>query len=365
MLSAKSSSASVTRPCCSASAPASSRSPSVRPVASAGAVPEEARAAHRQPLAVRDLVEEVDVGDVDQPDAAAHEQQRAGVRVAPGLRAGDVDDDADARLDELLGRDAVEVGVVDDRDVVRLEPPDELLRPPAEPGRAGVLDRACSRLSSVERNSRPPSMRSSSSRRWASSRRSIRVCVGSPGTFSTRKCASATLAIWGRCVIVITCARSASRRSVAATACAVSPPMPASISSKTSVSPPPTAASASATRESSPPEAVSATGPNGRPGVRPDQEDASSAPVGPGSRSRSSTRNSPSPMPTPRSSSATAAANGSRGCLAGGAQRAGELAPSSPRRRRAPRAPRPTGSSPSSSAASSSRAAAARASSSA
>ena len=39
----------------------------------------------------------------------------------------------------------------------------------------------------------------------------MRVCVGSPGIFSTRKCRSATLAICGRCVIVITCARSASR----------------------------------------------------------------------------------------------------------------------------------------------------------
>ena len=65
----------------------------------------------------------------------------------------------------------------------------------------------------------------------------MRVCVGSPGTFSTLKWRSATLAICGRCVIVITCARSARRRSVSATACAVWPPMPASISSKTIVVP--------------------------------------------------------------------------------------------------------------------------------
>ena len=69
-----------------------------------------------------------------------------------------------------------------------------------------------------------------------------------------------------------TWARPARRRSVSATACAVVPPRPASISSNTIVSPPATAAIASATRESSPPEAVSATGPNGNPGVRPDQE---------------------------------------------------------------------------------------------
>ncbi len=39
---------------------------------------------------------------------------------------------------------------------------------------------------SAARNSRPPSIRSSSSRRCASSSSSIRVCVGSPGIFSTR-----------------------------------------------------------------------------------------------------------------------------------------------------------------------------------
>ena len=108
-------------------------------------------------------------------------------------------------------------------------------------------------------------MRSISSRRRSSSSSSIRVCVGSPGTFSTRKCVSATLAICGRCVIVSTWARSARRCSVDATACAVTPPMPASISSNTSVSPPATAASARAMRESSPPDAVSAIGANGSP----------------------------------------------------------------------------------------------------
>ncbi len=169
-------------------------------------------------------------------------------------------------------------------------------------------------------NSAPPAMRSISSRRRSSSSSSIRVCVGSPGTFSTRKCLSATLAICGRCVIVSTCARSASRCSVAATACAVTPPMPASISSKTSVSPPATAASARAMRESSPPEAVSAIGANGRPGFGRMRNVTSSAPVAPASRSRSSTRNSPSPMPSEASSSATASRERFRVRLACGAQ---------------------------------------------
>jgi hypothetical protein len=154
----------------------------------AGAVPEEARTTHGQPLAVRELVEEIRVVDVDQAHAAADELQRPRIRVAPRLRGGDVDDDAHARLDELLGRDAVEVGVVDHRDVVGVQPPDELLRPLAEACRAGVLDQAHQAFKefSVEMNSLPPSIRSSSSRRCASSSGSIRVCVGSPGTFSTR-----------------------------------------------------------------------------------------------------------------------------------------------------------------------------------
>ena len=97
-------------------------------------------AADGQPLTVRDLVEELAARHVDQADAAADEEERAWVRVAARVRRRDVDDDADARLDELLGRDAVEVGVVDDRDVVGVQPADELLRPLAEPRRAGVFD---------------------------------------------------------------------------------------------------------------------------------------------------------------------------------------------------------------------------------
>ncbi len=108
----------------------------------ARAVAKEARAANGQPLAVGELVEQIRVVDVDQAHASANELERPRVRIAPRLRGRDVDDDADAGLDELLGRDAVDIGVVDDRDVVGMEPPDELLRPLAEAGRAGVLDQA-------------------------------------------------------------------------------------------------------------------------------------------------------------------------------------------------------------------------------
>src|SRR2546423_1098169 len=192
-------------------------------------------------------------------------------------------------------------------------------------------------------------MRSSSSRRCSLANGSMRVCVGRPGTFSTRKWRSARLAICGRCVIVITCARSARRASVSPTACAVRPPIPASISSKTIVSPPPTAAIASAMRESSPPDAVSATGANGKPALGRIWNATVSAPVtaGPAALAESSTRNSPSPIPTPSSSAATAAANGSAA-----AWRPSRMARASPSTRRSATstafAPAATGSAPSS-----------------
>ena len=103
-------------------------------------VPEEAPAANGEPLTVRDLLEELSAGHVDQPDTSANEEERAWVRVSARVRRRDVHDDADARLDQLLGRDAVEIGVVDDRDVVGGQPADELLGPLAESCRAGVFD---------------------------------------------------------------------------------------------------------------------------------------------------------------------------------------------------------------------------------
>src|SRR6185503_10737541 len=239
-------------------------------------------------LAVGELVEERCTRGVDQPDPCAHELERAGVGKAARGRRRDVDDDPHAALDQLLGRDAVEIGVVDDRHVLGPEPPDEVLGAPSQARRPGDLAVHRSSAVSAATNSSPPSMRSSSPLRSALSSAAMRVWVGSPGTFSTRKCWSATLAICGRCVIVSTCARSASRRSTPATRCAVSPPTPASISSSTTVSPPATAVIASAMRESSPPDAVSATGASGRPAFGRTRNTATSDPVGPGSREPSS-----------------------------------------------------------------------------
>jgi hypothetical protein len=154
------------------------------PAGEARAVAEDARAAHGQELAVADFVEQRRPRRVDQPHAAADEEQRPRIREASGLRVGHVHDDAHARLDQLLRRDAVEVGVVDDCDVVRGQPADEVLRLAVEARVTGELDEA---HRTRWRNSRPPSIRSISPRRSSSSSSSIRVTVGSPGTFSTRK----------------------------------------------------------------------------------------------------------------------------------------------------------------------------------
>ena len=60
--------------------------------------------------------------------------------VRGGVRLIDVDDPD--LFDELLRRDAVDVGVIDDGDVVRVQPAHELLRPLAEACSTGVLDQA-------------------------------------------------------------------------------------------------------------------------------------------------------------------------------------------------------------------------------
>ena len=93
------------------------RAPSPRRAASRSARSRRPRsAAGRRPRA---RSKSARAGRVDQPDPRADELERPGVREPPGRRGRDVDDGADARLGELLGGDAVDVGVVDDRDVVR------------------------------------------------------------------------------------------------------------------------------------------------------------------------------------------------------------------------------------------------------
>src|SRR5207245_2598031 len=98
---------------------------------------------------------------VDQADTAAHERERARIRVAAALRLVHVHYDAHAGGDQLLRRDAVQIAVVDDRNVVRREPAGQVLRAPVDASRPDELDETHRRT--VERNSWPPSMRSISS----------------------------------------------------------------------------------------------------------------------------------------------------------------------------------------------------------
>jgi hypothetical protein len=136
---------------------------------------EDARPADGYVIAVGKLVEELCLRGIDQPHPASHEQQRSRIREATSLGAGHVDHDADARIEQFLGRCAVEVLVVDDRDIARPEPADEILRPPTQPCRASELDEAHWFSCTAEMNASPPSMRRISSRRSLSPSGSIRV----------------------------------------------------------------------------------------------------------------------------------------------------------------------------------------------
>ena len=73
---------------------------------------------------------------VDQRDARLHDADRAAVRVPARDRLRAVDHRDDALLDEAVGGDAVEVAVVDHRDVARLQARDHVLRALVGMGRA-------------------------------------------------------------------------------------------------------------------------------------------------------------------------------------------------------------------------------------
>ena len=84
-------------------------------------------------VAVLQALEQAVAGHVDERDAGLRDEQRAHVRVAAGARRRAVDDAGDAAGDEIFTRDAVEVAMVDDRDVARPQPLDEVLRALPEP----------------------------------------------------------------------------------------------------------------------------------------------------------------------------------------------------------------------------------------
>jgi len=81
------------------------------------AVAPDLGAADLDVLAALRASKEAVVGQVDEVDARLDEQQRAHVRIGAARRAPAVQHGGDARGDEILGGDAVEVVVVDDRDL--------------------------------------------------------------------------------------------------------------------------------------------------------------------------------------------------------------------------------------------------------
>ena len=153
------------------------------PLGEQGSVSPDLATVDPEVIAVGDLLEELCAGRVDQPHARADELERAGVREASRGRGCDVDDDADAARGELLGRDAVDVGVIDDRDVVRAEVLDELLRPSPEPCAACDLTVHVSRRPRSPLRRMPRRRASARARRGALRRRARRsACAwGRPG----------------------------------------------------------------------------------------------------------------------------------------------------------------------------------------
>ena len=88
-------------------------------------------------LALAQAVEHVLTGSVDERDAGLHDANRAAVRVAARDRLTGVHDRGYAGSDEPFRGDPVEVPMVDDGDVARLEPLHEVLGPAVDASRAG------------------------------------------------------------------------------------------------------------------------------------------------------------------------------------------------------------------------------------
>src|SRR4051794_25048709 len=313
---------------------------------------------------------------VDEGDAGLEQDARAQVRVAPRHRADRVDDGADPGGDERLGADPVQVGVVDDRDLARLQPLGQVLGatvqardtahlrrlgvaaqeggqshlaghpptracPPARartraagppPPDAGPAQRlparalaasstsspACARAESVV--SSPAIIRASSVVRCSSGSSTTPLVVTCPSSaLTTTKCRSANAATWARCVTTTTwlCGASpASRRPIST---ATRPPTPASTSSNTNVPPGRSAASttsrASRTRDSSPPEATLPRLRGSLPGFAAKSRSTASAPYGPRPVGVRAKARRACGIASAVSSAATAAANPSEAVL--------------------------------------------------
>ena len=113
--------------------------------------PDHGAAADRHRVAVGELLEQRRVHRVDERDARAGQDQRPRVRIAAAGRRRDVHDRLHAALDEILGRHAVEVGVIDHGNVLRRQPADEVLRAPAESRRPLHLRHECGECRSLSR----------------------------------------------------------------------------------------------------------------------------------------------------------------------------------------------------------------------
>ena len=90
---------------------------------------------HDERLAVRHRREQRVVGEVHEQDPRLDEQLRAQVRIGAARGAPAVEHHGGARRDQLLGGDAIDVEMVDQRDVASHERSDEQLRAPPRPHR--------------------------------------------------------------------------------------------------------------------------------------------------------------------------------------------------------------------------------------
>jgi hypothetical protein len=79
--------------------------------------------------AVGDLDHHVRAAPINDRDARVEQQLRAEVRVPAGDAHRGVDDRRDLPPDQLLGADPVQVGMIDDGDLARIEPTGDDLRP--------------------------------------------------------------------------------------------------------------------------------------------------------------------------------------------------------------------------------------------
>jgi hypothetical protein len=86
------------------------------------------RGDHNELIAVGDRLEQPVVGKVDEQDARLDEQLRTQVGIGPRGGRATVQHRRGARRDQLLGRHAVDVHVIDERDLAAAEMSDEQLR---------------------------------------------------------------------------------------------------------------------------------------------------------------------------------------------------------------------------------------------